>query len=698
MSARTVRISIATKAVAILCVVLGASIATLAILELRADVRQRVEESLERINSTVKTVSEVAGPRIDDRPYLETLVEALTAFDSVHYAAIISANGRPVAWRASDGSSTEGAIGLEGVDALAARAWAEGVRAEELTSTSYHIAEPIYADGRIIAVLRIGLARNGQQVVGEITERTVALGLVAFGIIAPITGLAIAFILRPIRQLTTVAEKIARRDFDFELNIKSRDELQVLGESLNDMSRQVRESIARIRQLAFVDELTRLPNKTGFYEHARRLLTRSDLPSAALLIDLDKFKRLNDIYGNREGDQLLAAAARRMQAAVKRMAEQFRHPDAPPPLLARLSGDEYAVLICGPSPTRAAKEAAEELLGALREPFALNESEALMSASIGIARAPNDGREIEELLRLANLALDAVKASGGNGYRFFEPEMTQRAVAKITLENELRTAITNREFELHYQPKVSARTGEVSGCEALVRWRRAGKLVGPGAFIPAAEDCGLIAPIGDWVLEEACSAGVRWMKRGARCPVAVNVSAIQFEMGGFPARVLQVLKNTGLPPELLELELTETVAMRNPDEVTKLVEPLRKTGVRFAIDDFGTGHSSLASLTRMPFDTFKIDQSFVRQMETDTSARVVVETILAMARALGYDTVAEGVETPTQFAFLRLNNCTTVQGWYFGKPAPEADFLARLLSSRRDAADQDSTAPSAQSA
>jgi diguanylate cyclase (GGDEF)-like protein len=407
------------------------------------------------------------------------------------------------------------------------------------------------------------------------------------------------------------------------------------------------------------------------------------MPAAALLIDLDRFKRLNDIYGPREGDKLLHAAAQRIQAAARRIADQFRHPEARPPLLARFSGDEYALLLCGPSPTTAARAAAQAILENLREPFPLNEGEAVLTASIGVARAPVDGREIEELLRLANLALDGVKAEGGDGCRFFEMEMTRRAVQRMTLENELRRAIANREFVVHYQPKVDARSGEITGCEALVRWRRGDKIVGPAGFIPAAEDCGLINEVGEFVLGEACAAASRWRARGAVCTVAVNVSAIQFQSPDFSRRVLDVLQSSGLPPHLLELELTESVAMRDPDEVIKQVQPMREKGVRFAIDDFGTGHSSLATLTRLPFDTFKIDQTFVRQMETDPSARVVVETILAMARALGYDTVGEGVETPTQFAFLRLNGCTTAQGWYFGKPAPESEFFARLTSDRR---------------
>ena len=547
-----------------------------------------------------------------------------------------------------------------------------------------HVALPIEIDGDTAAVLRLAFSLKHIDMRLNATRwRVLLYSLAGIVLLIPLIAFCGLYMTRPIRKLTEAAKKIARQDFDIDLRVKTGDELEDLADALNDLSQHMRSSMKRIRQLAFVDTLTQLPNKTGFIEQARRTLAESEMPAAALLIDLDRFKRLNDIYGPREGDKLLHAAAQRIQAAARRIADQFRHPEARPPLLARFSGDEYALLLCGPSPTTAARAAAQAILENLREPFPLNEGEAVLTASIGVARAPVDGREIEELLRLANLALDGVKAEGGDGCRFFEMEMTRRAVQRMTLENELRRAIANREFVVHYQPKVDARSGEITGCEALVRWRRGDKIVGPAGFIPAAEDCGLINEVGEFVLGEACAAASRWRARGAVCTVAVNVSAIQFQSPDFSRRVLDVLQSSGLPPHLLELELTESVAMRDPDEVIKQVQPMREKGVRFAIDDFGTGHSSLATLTRLPFDTFKIDQTFVRQMETDPSARVVVETILAMARALGYDTVGEGVETPTQFAFLRLNGCTTAQGWYFGKPAPESEFFARLTSDRR---------------
>jgi diguanylate cyclase (GGDEF)-like protein len=680
MPAKKLRFGIAAKTVVFVCVLVVAAASVILSVGINMGRASLLEGARERARELAETVSMLAGPELaagDAAKATETL-QAFRAQLPVSYVYVVGTDGRIVAGERVL-TQPEAAA-----DPLVARAQTEQATASEVRDSHIHLAKPLIEDGQSIGVLRLGFS------LAPIESRVIVaryklglLTLLAVLVLAPLFGVCIWLTMHPIRQLIDAADKIARRDFNIDLKVKTGDELQVLAEALNDMASHVRGSMMRIRQLAFIDALTRLPNKTGFIEQARKILAESDMPSAALLIDLDRFKRLNDIYGPREGDKILAAAGQRMHAAARRVAEQFRHPDARPPLLARFSGDEYALLICGPSPTGAARAAAEEILASFREPFPLNEGEAVITASIGISRAPIDGREIEELIRLSNLALDGVKADGGNGYRFFEMEMTRRAVQRMTLENELRRAIANREFIVYYQPKVNARSGEINGCEALVRWRRGGKIVGPAAFITAAEDCGLIGEIGDFVLEEACSAAARWRAKGLECSVAVNVSAIQFQSSDFSRRVLEVLETTGLPPQRLELELTESVAMRDPDEVIKQVHPMREKGVRFAIDDFGTGHSSLSTLTRLPFDTFKIDQSFVRQMETDPSARVVVETILAMARALGYDTVGEGVETPTQFAFLRLNGCTTAQGWYFGKPAPEAEFVARLQVDRR---------------
>jgi EAL domain-containing protein (putative c-di-GMP-specific phosphodiesterase class I) len=290
-------------------------------------------------------------------------------------------------------------------------------------------------------------------------------------------------------------------------------------------------------------------------------------------------------------------------------------------------------------------------------------------------------------MRHADLAMAHAKRAGGSAAQFFEPTMNQSAFERLVLENELRDAVQQDQLVVYYQPKVLMKDGTCAGAEALVRWQHpTAGLLSPGAFIEAAEECGLIGEIGDWVLRAACREAASWRARGLEIPVAVNVSAMQFEREGFSESVLDALQSANLPPHLLELELTESIAMENPERVIEQVQPLRDRGVSFAIDDFGTGHSSLSYLTRMPFDVFKIDQSFVRDMATDPHARIVVETILAMAKSLKLETVAEGVETAEQMNMLRAQGATLAQGFLFGRPMPGADLVEFATDSSTDRA------------
>lgn len=547
-------------------------------------------------------------------------------------------------------------------------------------------AQPVFYDGALVGVvtLEAGLAEI-QARAWTLMWRNAALVGLTLAVALPLTLMVIRRAMRPIQALTNAATKLAGRDFDVDLDVRTGDEFEVLADAFIDMTGQVKSGMERVRRLAFVDELTQLPNKTAFMEHLRRAMTSADTPGAVLLVNLDRFKRFNDTFGAREGDRILSAAAERLQAVLRQLRSRYLHPDAKAPVAARIGGDEFAILICGPAPTGVAKHTARDLVKAIAAPLELAGQQISLTARVGIARFPLDAPDADHLLRHANLALDAAKSDGGGSFRFFEPDMTRRAVERMTLETELRQAVARDEFVVHYQPKIDARTGACTGCEALVRWNRRGRIVGPGAFIEAAEESGLIIEIGQIVLHKACAAARRWLNEGLDAHVAVNVSAVQFERDDFNKVVLGALTEAGLDPKYLELELTESVAMHELERVIDQVEPLRAQGVRFAIDDFGTGYSSLSSLTRLPFDVFKIDQSFVRRLEEDPDARVVIETILAMARALGYDTVAEGVETPSQFAFLRLNGCTNAQGWHFGKPMPEHEFVDFLRQDARGA-------------
>lgn len=682
MAAKIMRLSIGIKAAIFMAIVFLLPTIFALFVTSRQDRQHDLDEIAERSRQLARSAAAIArydAATTSESP-MDAFFEEIARQPGVVYVFAVGPNGRILA----DGDPTKIDSYESDTDRLATRAWSQGAELMETEGEVLHVALPIQANGSSSGVVRLGMSLRAMQARTLATlMRDIIFAGSIMAMVTLLAALGITRAMRPVRKLTEASERVAKRDLDVHIDVRTGDELEVLATAFNEMVDQLNASMKRIRWLAFMDDLTKLPNKTAFHEHLRRAANNQGASGAVLLVDLDRFKRLNDTLGQAEGDRILAIAADRLRAVAKTLRARYRHPDAKPPVLARLSGDEFALLIVGPAPTGAAKQTATDIVAALRQPFEISGQEIALTTSVGIARFPLDAAEPDHLLRHASLALDAVKAAGGGGYRFFEPEMTRRAIERVTLENELRQAVEREEFELHYQPKVDARSGEIKGAEALVRWRREGRLISPAVFIGAAEECGLVAQIGRFVLNEACRAAARWRAAGLRCSVAINVSALQFAADDFARTVLHALKEAELPADLLELELTESIAMSDPERVITQIEPLRAKGVRFAIDDFGTGHSSLGSLTRLPFDVFKIDQSFVRRMEDDSNDRVVIETILAMARALGYETVAEGVETASQFAFLRLNGCTYAQGYFFGKPAPEAEFVERLRQDSR---------------
>jgi len=462
------------------------------------------------------------------------------------------------------------------------------------------------------------------------------------------------------------------------INVKTGDELEVLANAFNRMFARLDGNLKRIHRLAYVDLVTELPNRERFRKETERVSRKAmeeNTSGAVLFLDLDRFKRVNDSLGIGEGDRMLEMVARRLSEVTRGCDIAFNTLEEPS-LVARLGGDEFTVLLPQIEDSTDAARVANKLVDAIRLPFEISGHQVHLGVSVGVAVFPQDGSDPETLMRHADLAMAHAKRAGGSSAHFFEPTMNQSAFERLILENELRDAVIKDELVVYYQPKVLMSDSAVAGAEALVRWQHpTAGLLAPGAFIEAAEECGLIGEIGDWVLRAACKEAARWRANGHDIPVAVNVSAMQFEREGFSDSVLEALEDAGLPPHLLELELTESIAMENPERVIKQVQPLRERGVSFAIDDFGTGHSSLAYLTRMPFDVFKIDQSFVRDMTTDHHARIVVETILAMAKALKLKTVAEGVETVEQLNMLRAQGATIAQGFYFGRPMPAVDFI-----------------------
>lgn len=434
-----------------------------------------------------------------------------------------------------------------------------------------------------------------------------------------------------------------------------------------------RRTEARIAHLARHDGLTGLPNRMQFRERIDAALAAGK-PFAVLAIDLDDFRAVNESHGQPTGDAVLAEAAARISAAA---------PEGS--VVARLGGDEFAVLQWPVAGADAAACLAERLIGALAEPIRAGGVEVPLGASIGIALAPGDADGTDGLISHADLALGLARRQGRNSYRFFEPGMDARQQKRRLLEADLRHALGNREFLLHYQPIVSVPSGEVSGFEALLRWRHPRRgLVSPAEFIPLAEQLELIGPIGAWVLVQACAdaAGLPGAPR-----IAVNVSPLQFCRPGLVEAVAEALSRSGLDPERLELEITETVLLDDSEATRETLHRLRALGTRIAIDDFGTGYSSLRLLRGFPFDKIKIDQSFTRDLGISPDARSIVNAIAGLGRALGMRTTAEGVETEEQLACLTAEGCTEAQGYLFSRPRPAAEIpaLLRTLAARHEA-------------
>jgi len=546
---------------------------------------------------------------------------------------------------------------------------------------------PLFENGRLSAVIRhsYDLTLNQASLLALIIKNTWR-GLILLGVAVPGGLLVFIRLMSPLAALNQAAAQAAAGDLSVRLEISNNDELGELSSNFNTMLERLKSNFDRTRWLAYGDSLTRLANKTAFNEQLQKYVRLDRPPGALLLIDLDGFKRFNDAYGQEEGDRILTIIAQRLRKVLAAYAPKFAAAAGKArPLLARLSGDEFGILIPGARSAPEIQSMANAILDEIAAPIDLSGHNACLSARIGIALYPHDAGDARNLLTSVNFAIDEAKKNGGATWCFFEPSMSQKAIRRMTLQNELRRAMRENEFVVHYQPKIDVREGTIAGCEALVRWQQpSGKLVGPGEFIEAAEESGLIREIGDFVLEESCLAAARWEEAGYNCGVAVNVSALQFASNDFTQAVFKALDRAGLPPSKLELELTESVAMTNPERMLEQIGPLREKGVRFAIDDFGTGHSSLAYLTRLPFDVFKIDQSFVQSMTEDKHARVIVQTVLAMAESLGYRTVAEGVETREHFAFLQLHCCDYVQGYYFAKPMVEADLVSMLAAEKEN--------------
>src|SRR5687768_2008623 len=440
---------------------------------------------------------------------------------------------------------------------------------------------------------------------------------------------------------------------------------------------QHKQTQEKLNHLAYHDALTDLPNQVLFKDRLKQAIAlsrRNDQMQAVLLLNLDRFKTINDSLGYTAGDRLLQSVAQRLTSCV-------RESDT----VARFGGDEFAILLTHITRAQDAANAARAIKEALDQAFLFDDQEVFVASSIGIAVYPQDGRDTASLLKNAGAAVDRAKVQGGNNYQFYTAGGTTRALKQLVLESNLRGALERSEFIVHYQQQVDTRSFQLVGMEALVRWQHPSLgLLYPSEFITLAEDSGLIVQLGDWVLRKACAQSMEWQDAGlAPMRLSVNFSARQFQQPTFISTVADILKETNLDPRWLELELTESSIMKDPDQAIEKLHELKLMGIRVAIDDFGTGYSSLNYLKRFPIDTLKIDKSFVSDLCKDPHDTAIVRAIITLGHALDLTVVAEGVETQEQLQYLSSLDCDVVQGFLFSKSLSVAAFEELLVEYRQ---------------
>lgn len=437
-------------------------------------------------------------------------------------------------------------------------------------------------------------------------------------------------------------------------------------------------------QLANYDSLTGLPNLKLFIERLGwgiELSKRERVPLMVLEIGLDKFRQINETLGMYTGDEVLLTIAERLNTLI-RSSDFIGHTGESVKAgeLARIGGHEFSIILSGANSIEAAYTVSKRILDAVRQPIVIDEHEIFMTASIGISVCPTDGEDVESLIKHAGSAKDFSRRQGSNNYQFFSSEMNDQSKERIKMESNLRKALDNNEFELYYQPKINSETHKLVGMECLLRWNHAEQgFISPEVFIPAAEELGLIVPIGDWVLTEACQTTSEWVRSGfENLKLSVNVSPKQFDEISLKKSIASAIESSGLSPHNLVLEITESMLMGDFEHHITLLQHIVDLGVAFSLDDFGTGYSSLSYLKKFPIDELKIDRSFLTNVPEINEDNSIVKAIISMAHSLGMNLIAEGVESAEQLEFLRQHNCNIIQGFYYSKPLDKADFTEFL--------------------
>lgn len=629
--------------------------------------------------SQAKMIAENSSAAVvfNNRPEARKILSALNSSPVIVEAVISLPDNEVFAWFVRESFQDKSSLGKDGI--LSDSGFGNG----DVTVDS-----DIVVDGRHVGTLRIGATMQ------PVYDRLLVFGFIV--ILLTVAGLAVSFYLLrqlqrsitgPLLDLTDMMERVSTTEnYSLRASIETQDEVGLLTSRFNEMLEKIQlhdhamekelqerqRAEDRLDYIAHYDPVTTLPNRHFFNVRLHQLSVQAreqGVRSALMFIDLDNFKIINDNLGHQVGDLVLKAVAARLRLML-RLTD----------VISRIGGDEFAILLAGLPASEHAGIVAEKISHSLAGPFQIGEHEIYAHASIGIAICPEDATDPMDLLRLADTAMYYAKENGRNTYRFFKPEMHGKAQKRMTMETGLRHALENGEFEVYYQPKYHLLRKEIIGAEALLRWNRPGVgMIGPLDFIPIAEETGLIVAIGEWVLNQACEQ-IAFLNTRTRTSIhiAVNLSGRQFKEENLVEQVHSAIIKAGIFPHQLELEITEsTLVDTSPATLAKL-EALREMGINISIDDFGTGYSSMSYLKKMPISTLKIDREFIKDLPGDTDDAAITSAIIAMARSLNLDIVAEGVETQQQVEFLRAHGCEVIQGYLISPPVPAKQFCEML--------------------
>ena len=670
------------RAVVFTCVLLVVTGTLCAMTVLVGAQRESARHQLNTTRSLVMQMARICGDFIaaGDVATMQTMVEQTAARPEVRRLAVHDANNAVI----TESGGTRADVGAANAVARQVLSTRQIV-IERTPNNGLVLGAPILRDGQLAGASMIMWDGSAYRFDVFTALAPVLLLLACLGLIAvPLTAHIVRRAVSPLDQLARFAERIAENGEPAPIEISTGDEFETLATAFNKMTSRLDASMRQVQEIAFVDPVTRLPNQDRFIREVDFFILqgREDGQSGAVAVfELQRLAKLMQTLDPDAARGVQRVLAQRLSTTVSTVDKivRLRGKDDQGSVVARLSGVEFAVFTPGLATPADAARFAQHVNAALNQPFDWRGHKLNLGGCCGVAMAPRDGRDADAVIRHARMALGAAHASPSR-LKVFTQSLDREAVARLTLEREMRAAIERNEFRAYFQPKINLATGRIEACEALARWIRPDRtIISPGRFIPLAEESGLIGPLSDAILREACWKAASWVRAGHNIKVAVNVSALQFRNDRFAEQVLAVLRHAGLPANHLELEITETVAVENVERAMRVIAPLKQAGVRLAIDDFGCGQSSLAALSKLPFDVIKIDQQFVRALENgEPHAGGIVEMILALSRTLNMEVVAEGVERRESLEFMVQRGCHWGQGFLFGAAISAPEFSEKL--------------------